>query len=70
MTMEPGETLLRLRRALLRFSIRPFATTSRYNGPNLDLQQAGREMGADEADDSKLVVAGEQAIKTYRLTLI
>jgi eukaryotic-like serine/threonine-protein kinase len=27
------------------FSIRPFATTSRYNGPNIDLQQAGREMG-------------------------
>jgi serine/threonine protein kinase len=28
------------------FSIRPFATTSKYSGPNLDLQQAGREMGA------------------------
>jgi len=27
------------------FSIRPFATTSKYNGPNLDLRQAGREMG-------------------------
>ena len=27
------------------FSIRPFATTSKYNGPNVDLQQAGREMG-------------------------
>jgi serine/threonine protein kinase len=26
------------------FSIRPFATTSKYNGPNVDLQQAGREM--------------------------
>ncbi len=26
-------------------SIRPFATTSKYNGPNLDLQQAGRELG-------------------------
>lgn len=25
-------------------SIRPFATTSKYTGPNLDLQQAGREM--------------------------
>jgi len=25
-------------------SIRPFATTSRYSGPGLDLQQAGREM--------------------------
>jgi serine/threonine protein kinase len=27
------------------FSIRPFATTSKYNEPNLDLQRAGREMG-------------------------
>jgi serine/threonine protein kinase len=27
------------------FSIRPFATTSKYNGSNVDLQQAGREMG-------------------------
>jgi serine/threonine protein kinase len=27
------------------FSIRPFATTRKYNGSNLDLQQAGREMG-------------------------
>src|SRR5258706_5228173 len=27
------------------FSIRPFATTSKYSAPNLDLQQAGREMG-------------------------
>jgi serine/threonine protein kinase/Tfp pilus assembly protein PilF len=27
------------------FSIRPFATTSKYIGPNVDLQQAGREMG-------------------------
>jgi serine/threonine protein kinase len=27
------------------FSIRPFTTTSRYNGPNVDLQKAGREMG-------------------------
>ena len=27
------------------FSIRPFATTSKYNGPNVDLQKAGREMG-------------------------
>ncbi len=26
------------------FSIRPFATTSKYKGPALDLQQAGREM--------------------------
>jgi serine/threonine protein kinase len=27
------------------FSIRPFATTSRYNGPHVDLQQAGHDMG-------------------------
>jgi eukaryotic-like serine/threonine-protein kinase len=27
------------------FSIRPFATTSKYKGPSLDLHQAGREMG-------------------------
>jgi len=27
------------------FSIRPFATTRKYDGPNVDLQQAGREMG-------------------------
>ena len=27
------------------FSIRPFATTSKYNGQNVDLQKAGREMG-------------------------
>jgi tetratricopeptide (TPR) repeat protein len=27
------------------FSIRPFAETSKYTGPNLDLRQAGREMG-------------------------
>src|SRR5580704_6544489 len=27
------------------FSIRPFATTSKYNGTNVDLQQAGKEMG-------------------------
>ena len=27
------------------FSIRPFATTSKYHDSNLDLQQAGREMG-------------------------
>ena len=27
------------------FSVRPFATTSRYNQPDIDLQQAGRAMG-------------------------
>ncbi len=34
-------TALSYARAL---SIRPFATTSKYNSPNLDLEQAGREM--------------------------
>jgi TolB-like protein len=29
------------------FSVRPFATTSRYNGPEVDLQQAGRAMGVN-----------------------
>jgi eukaryotic-like serine/threonine-protein kinase len=28
------------------FSIRPFAMTGKYSGPDVDLQQAGREMGA------------------------
>ena len=27
------------------FSVRPFATTSKYNSPDVDLQQAGRAMG-------------------------
>jgi len=27
------------------FSVRPFATTSRYTGPDVNLQQAGRDMG-------------------------
>ena len=27
------------------FSVRPFATTSKYNGPDVDLQQAGQAMG-------------------------
>jgi serine/threonine protein kinase len=27
------------------FSVRPFATTSRYGNPDVDLQQAGRDMG-------------------------
>lgn len=27
------------------FSVRPFAATNKYNGPDVDLQQAGRAMG-------------------------
>jgi len=41
-------------------SIRPFATTSRYIGPNLDLQQAGREMGVASIVTGHYLVAGDQ----------
>ena len=42
------------------FSIRPFATTSRYNGPNLDLQQAGREMGVASIVTGHYITEGNQ----------
>jgi len=42
------------------FSIRPFATTSRYNGPNLDLQQAGREMGVTSIVTGHYLLEGNQ----------
>lgn len=42
------------------FSIRPFATTSKYNGPNLDLQQAGREMGVTSIVTGHYMVEGNQ----------
>jgi serine/threonine protein kinase/Tfp pilus assembly protein PilF len=42
------------------FSIRPFATTSRYNGPNLDLQQAGREMGVTSIVTGHFLTEGNQ----------
>ena len=42
------------------FSIRPFATTSKYNGPNLDLQQAGREMGVTCIVTGHYLTEGDQ----------
>jgi len=41
-------------------SIRPFATTSRYSGANLDLQQAGREMGVTSIVTGHYLSAGDQ----------
>jgi TolB-like protein/predicted Ser/Thr protein kinase len=42
------------------FSIRPFATTSKYSGPNLDLRQAGREMGVTSIVTGHYLTAGDQ----------
>jgi eukaryotic-like serine/threonine-protein kinase len=42
------------------FSIRPFAMTSKYNGPNLDLQQAGREMGVTSIVTGHYLAEGSQ----------
>ncbi len=42
------------------FSIRPFATTSKYSGPNLDLQQAGREMGVSSIVTGHYLTGGNQ----------
>ena len=42
------------------FSIRPFATTSKYNAPNLDLQQAGREMGVTSIVTGHYLTEGDQ----------
>jgi serine/threonine protein kinase len=42
------------------FSIRPFATTSKYNGPSLDLQQAGREMGVTSIVTGHYLIDGDQ----------
>jgi serine/threonine protein kinase len=42
------------------FSIRPFATTSKYSGPNLDLQQAGREMGVTFIVTGHYLAEGDQ----------
>jgi serine/threonine protein kinase/tetratricopeptide (TPR) repeat protein len=42
------------------FSIRPFATTSRYKGPNVDLQQAGREMGVTSIVTGHYLTTGNQ----------
>ena len=42
------------------FSIRPFATTSKYSGPNLDLHQAGREMGVTSIVTGHYLTKGNQ----------
>ena len=42
------------------FSIRPFATTSKFNGSNLDLQQAGREMGVTSIVTGHYLKEGDQ----------
>ena len=42
------------------FSIRPFATTSKYTGPNLDLQRAGREMGVTSIVTGHYLTEGNQ----------
>jgi TolB-like protein/tetratricopeptide (TPR) repeat protein len=42
------------------FSIRPFATTSKYSGPSLDLQQAGRDMGVTSIVTGHYLVQGDQ----------
>jgi serine/threonine protein kinase/tetratricopeptide (TPR) repeat protein len=42
------------------FSIRPFAETSKYNGPNLDLRQAGREMGVTSIVTGHYHTEGDQ----------
>ncbi len=42
------------------FSIRPFATTSKYNGSSLDLQQAGREMGVTSIVTGLYLKEGDQ----------
>ena len=42
------------------FSIRPFATTSKYNVANVDLQQAGREMGVTSIVTGHYLTEGGQ----------
>jgi TolB-like protein/tetratricopeptide (TPR) repeat protein/predicted Ser/Thr protein kinase len=42
------------------FSIRPFATTNKYNEPNMDLQQAGREMGVTAIVTGHYLTEGSQ----------
>src|SRR5262249_44133494 len=42
------------------FSIRPFATTSKYNGPNVDLKQAGHEMGVTSIVTGHFLKEGDQ----------
>src|SRR5208283_1013720 len=40
------------------FSVRPFASTSRYNGPDVDLQQAGHAMGVSSIVTGHYLSAG------------
>ena len=40
------------------FSVRPFATTSKYNGPDVDLQQAGHAMGVSSIVTGHYLSAG------------
>ena len=42
------------------FSIRPFATTSKYNDPNIDLQQAGQGMGVTSIVTGHFLTEGDQ----------
>jgi len=42
------------------FSIRPFATTSKYNAPSLDLEQAGREMRVTDIVTGHYLKEGDQ----------
>jgi serine/threonine protein kinase len=42
------------------FSIRPFASTSKYNSANLDLQQAGRDMGVTSIVTGHFLAEGDQ----------
>ena len=42
------------------FSIRPFATTSKYNNPDVDLQQAGRAMGVTSIVTGHYLTEGDQ----------
>jgi eukaryotic-like serine/threonine-protein kinase len=42
------------------FSIRPFASTSKYNSANLDLQQAGRDMGVTSIVTGHFLAVGDQ----------
>ena len=42
------------------FSIRPFSTTSKYNSPNVDVQQAGHEMGVTSIITGHFLKEGDQ----------
>jgi serine/threonine protein kinase len=42
------------------FSIRPFATTSKYKGADVDLQQAGRDMGVTSIVTGHFLKEGDQ----------